>query len=128
MTPQFEIVTLVKDTLEDNLTLTSAILLNPLPSTGGISMEMTAGNNTDIFLNKQSNKTIPLLFLAKGTNQATVIDNLCKICNYLQGLKTYPQGTTAAWLNAETSTEPSLVDNTGGYYTYSCIIDIKIYF
>jgi len=128
MTPQFEAIVLVKDTLEDNLAQLGTIGLNPLPTTGGIVIEIAPGNNTDIFLNKQANKTIPLLFLAKGTNQVTVLDNLYKICNYLQGLKVYPQGETVAWNDAEVSTEPSLVDNVGGYYTYSCIIDIKIYF
>ena len=105
------------------------IRIDGLPTDGGISCEIAPGYNKDIYLNKRSSKVIPLLFLCKSKNQITTLDTLCKIGNYLQGLKEYPNGTSFEWINAEVSSEPSLVGKQeDGQYIYSCIIDITIYF
>ncbi|MDF2950785.1 MAG: Bacteriophage minor capsid protein [Anaerocolumna sp.] len=127
--PQGEALNIVISTLEDNLSLFSTIRISSLPTDGGISCEISPGYNQDIFLNKKANKVIPLLFLCKNSNQIAVYDTLCKIGNYLQGLKEYPNGATFEWLNAEVSSEPSLVGKQeNGQYIYSCIVDITIYF
>jgi hypothetical protein len=129
MEPQVEMIDKVIDTLEDNLTLFSDIKIDGLPVDGGISCEISPGYNKDIYLNKQSSKIIPLLFLCKSSDQMTALNTLCMIGNYLQGLKEYPNGNTFDWLTAEVSSEPSLVEKQDdGQYIYSCVVDITIYF
>lgn len=129
MEPQVEMINKVIDTLETNLTLFDSINIDSLPSCGGISCEISPGYNKDIYLNKQSSKVIPLLFLCKDKDQAKVFDTLCKIGNYLQGLKEYPDVTAFEWVNAEVSSEPSKVgQQEDKQYIYSCIVDITIYF
>jgi hypothetical protein len=129
MQPQVEMFDLVLDTVESNTVLFDSIKIDGLPTDGGISCEIAPGYNKNIFLNKQSDKIIPLLFLCKNMNQLTVIDTLCSIGNYLQGLKAYPNGATFSWLNAELKSGPSLVGKQDDrQYIYSCIVDITIYF
>ena len=129
MEPQVEMINVVLDAIETNLTLFDIIRINGLPTDGGISCEISPGYNKDIYLNKKSSKVIPLLFLCKNLNQITALNTLCMIGNYLQGLKEYPNGATFDWLNAEVSSEPSLVGKQDdGKYIYSCIVDITIYF
>lgn len=129
MEPQVEMINKVIDTLETNLSLSDIIRIDGLLADGGISCEISPGYNKDIYLNKKANKVIPLLFLCKGKNQIAVLNTLCMICNYLQGLKQYPNGTTFEWLNAEITSEPSKVgQQEDGQYIYSCVVDILIYF
>lgn len=129
MQPQVEMMNVVLDELETNLELFDTIKINGLPIGGGISCEISPGYNKSIFLNKQSSKVIPLLFLCKSKDQITALDSLSMICNYLQELKAYPNGTTFDWVTAETATEPNLVSKQeNGYYIYSCIVNIVIYF
>jgi hypothetical protein len=127
--PQVEMINKVIDTIETNLDLFSTIHIDGLPTDGGISCEIAPGYNKDIYLNKQASKVIPLLFLGKGKDQITVLNTLCSIGNYLQGLKVYPNGATFEWITSEVSSEPSLVGKQNdGQYIYSCIVDITIYF
>ena len=126
MQPQVEFFNLIRTTLEENLDLFSGFSANALPTTGGLYMELAAGYNDGIFLNKQANKVIPILFMGKSTNLMLLLDNLYQIGNYLQNLRPYPQGETFSWDGAEVSTEPTKVDYSNNYYTYSCIVDFKI--
>ena len=127
--PQIEAINKVIDTLESNLELFDTIHIDGLPSGGGISCEISPGYNKDIYLNKKSSKVIPLLFLCKGKDQIQVYDTLCKIGNYLQGLKNYPNGSGFSWESAEVATEPNKIGKqSDGQYIYSCIIDITLYF
>jgi len=129
MEPQVEMMNVVLDTVESNIELFDMIRINGLPAGGGISCEISPGYNKDIYLNKQSSKVIPLLFLCKNMNQITALNTLCMIGNYLQGLKEYPNGTSFEWMNAAVSSEPSKVgQQEDGQYIYSCVVDITIYF
>lgn len=129
MEPQVEMINKVLDTIEGNLTLFDTVHIDGLPKNRGISCEIAPGYNKDIYLNKQASKIIPLLFLCKNNNQITALDTLFKIGNYLQRLKVYPNGMSFEWMNAEVSSEPSLIGKQDdGQYIYSCIVDITIYF
>ena len=128
MEPQTEALNMVIDTLEANITLFDAIKIDRLPTNQGISCEISTGYNKDIYLNKQSSKVIPLLFLCKHKDQQVAYDTLCKVGNCLQNLSDYPDGPLFSWEKAEVSSEPSKIGNDGRYYIYSCIVDITIYF
>ena len=129
MQPQTKAINLILSTINNNLTLFKPLELVPLSDTGGLSMEISPGYNSTIFLNKKANRVIPLLFLCKDMNQATVYDTLCEIGNYLQRLKEYPQVAEVTWNNATVTTEPSYVTRQeDGYWIYSCVIDVEIYF
>ena len=128
MQPQIEFSNIVKSQIA-SLGLTGWNGLAAIPTSGGIGMELLAGYNSDIFLNKQADKIIPILFQSKKKTQQEAMSDLYVIGNYLQGLKEYPNGTTFIYNNAEVSTEPVFIEkDTNGYYLYSCVIDFKIYF
>ncbi len=129
MQPQTKAINLILSTINNNLTLFKQLELVPLSDLGGLSMEISPGYNSTIFLDKKANRVIPLLFLCKDMNQATVYDTLCEIGNYLQGLKEYPQTVGVEWNKATVTTEPSYVTRQeDGYWIYSCVIDVEIYF
>lgn len=128
MQPQIEFINKVIAQVK-TLSLTNFKGLAEIPTTGGINMEIVAGYNENIFLNKQSDKIIPILFQSKKLSQQEAMNDLYTIGNYLQGLKEYPNGTQFIYNNAEISTEPIFIEkDTNGYYLYSCVIDFKIYF
>jgi hypothetical protein len=123
-----KILNLVLDTIETGTDLFGQISIDALPENGGLYVEVSPGYNSEEFLNRMNNKIIPLLFLCKHTDQQTAIGALSDICGYIEKLKAYPQISDFEWLNAVVATEPNKIGRDNGYYIYSCIINIEVYF
>lgn len=129
MTPQTEFLELICDTAERNCGLSTPISLKELPATGGIYVELGEGFGDVPYYDKSKIRTMPVLFLCRDADQEHGMSQLCSICNYLQRLKKYPQGTTVSWLDAETVKEPNKIGrDEDGTYHFSCIVNCKIYF
>lgn len=130
VTPQNEFLDLICDTVEENCSLDTGISLDELPPEGGLYAELGQGFGDGPGYDKGASvRTMPVLFLCRHIEQKRCTEQLCSICNYLQTLKVYPQGTSVRWLNAVTAKEPSKIgrDEDGKYYG-SCIINCLIYF
>lgn len=127
MEPQVELMNLVQKVIQEDCEIT--VCMSGTPNNGGISMELSSGYNDSLYYSKEAIKVIPILFLSKDKDQQKCATKLCRICNYLQSLKQYPQSDGFSWLDAVTATEPNLVGRQeDGQWIYSAIINAKIYF
>ena len=87
------------------------------------------GFTTTEYYDKSTLKTIPVLFMCRDKNQQTCMEQLCKICDYLQRLKEYPSGKTFSWKDTAIAKEPNKIGrDEGGMYHYSCILNCQIFY
>ena len=128
MEPQLEMVNVLIDTIQTNLSLFSMISINSLPADGGIYVEIRPSYSKSVYLNKKSSQIIPVIFKCKNADQNIALNAIYSIGNYLQALKTYPSGSTFKWLKAEVvESEPDLVGKQeDGSFIYTCKINITI--
>lgn len=129
MMPQIELLELICRTAEEKCGLDSKISLKELPASGGLYAELGSGFTESVYYNKRTEKMIPVLFLCRDKGQKRGMEQLCSICNYLQGLKEYPQGETFSWLDTEIAKEPNKIGrDEDGTYHFSCILNCRIYY
>lgn len=127
--PLTEFLNLMTQTVEENCDLETKISLKELLPTGGLYAETGEGFVSELYFNKSTVKTIPVLFLCRNKDQERGLEQLCEICNYLQRLKQYPQGETFAWLDTEVAKEPNKIGrDEDGVYHFSCILNNKLYY
>lgn len=125
MTPQSEALTLVLRKLKSDKKYN--ISVSALPKDGGISAEITGSEGKGRSLNLQHGSTdLTVLFLCKDKTQTTAFDTLCDIGNYLDRLGEV-KGETVQITGAGVRSG-GLVGNDGGFYIYSMIARIGIYF
>lgn len=126
MTPQSEALKLVLDRLEADIK--QKITVSALPQGGGVSAEITGGENKGRSLNLQHGSTdLTVLFLCKNKSHGTAFDTLCDIGNYLDRLGEI-KGETVQVTGAGVRSGAGLVSNDGNFYIYSMIARIGIYF
>lgn len=126
MTPQSEALDLVLKKLKAEKNYN--IIPFALPKEGGISVEITGSEDKGRSLNLQHDSTdLTVLFLCKNKNQAAAFDTLCDIGNSLNRLGTV-KGESVQVTGARVGSGAGLVGNEGGYYIYSMIARIGIYF
>lgn len=129
MTPQTEFIDLICDIVQENCNLFWNISLKELSAGGGIYAELGEGFSDTQYYNKSAVRTMPVLFLCRDADQQRGMEQLCKVCNYLQSLRTYPQGQTFGWIDAKVVKEPNKIGrDEDGTYHFSCIINCRIYF
>lgn len=115
--------------IEQNCGLNTEISIRELKAEGGIYAELGQGSTDTVYYNKQTVKTVPVLFMCRHKSQKQCMEWLCSICDYLQRLKIYPNGETFAWLDTTIAKEPSKIGrNEDGVYHYSCILICKIHY
>ena len=126
MTPQSEALKLVLDRLEADIK--QKITVSALLQGGGVSAEITGGENKGRSLNLQHGSTdLTVLFLCKNKSHGTAFDTLCDIGNYLDRLGEI-KGETVQVTGAGVRSGAGLVSNDGNFYIYSMIARIGIYF
>lgn len=126
MTPQSEALDLVLKKLKSEKKYNIAV--SALPKDGGISAEITGSEDKGRSLNLQHGSTdLTVLFLCKNKTQITAFDTLCDIGNYLNRLGEV-KGETVQITGAGVRSGAGLVGNDGGFYIYSMIARIGIYF
>ena len=124
-----EFLNLLADTVEKQCDLEYEISLEELKADGGIYAELGEGFTETEYYNKSTLKTIPVLFMCRDKSQQNCMEQLCKICDYLQRLKEYPSGNTFAWKDVTIAKEPSKIGrDEGGMYHYSCILNCQIFY
>lgn len=124
-----EFLNLLADTVEKQCDLEYEISLEELKADGGIYAELGEGFTTTEYYDKSTLKTIPVLFMCRDKNQQTCMEQLCKICDYLQRLKEYPSGKTFSWKDTAIAKEPNKIGrDEGGMYHYSCILNCQIFY
>ena len=124
-----EFLNLLADTVEKQCDLEYEISLEELKPDGGIYAELGEGFTTTEYYDKSTLKTIPVLFMCRDKNQQTCMEQLCKICDYLQRLKEYPSGKTFSWKDTAIAKEPNKIGrDEGGMYHYSCILNCQIFY
>lgn len=124
-----EFLDLLADTVEKQCDLAYEISLEELKADGGIYAELGEGFTTTEYYDKSTLKTIPVLFMCRDKSQQNCMEQLCKICDYLQRLKEYPSGNTFAWKDVTIAKEPSKIGrDEGGMYHYSCILNCQIFY
>lgn len=124
-----EFLNLLADTVENHCDLEYEISLEELKADGGIYAELGEGFMATEYYDKSTLKTIPVLFMCRDKSQQTCMEQLCKICDYLQRLKEYPSGDTFAWKDVTIAKEPSKIGrDEGGMYHYSCILNCRIFY
>lgn len=129
MTPQTEFLELLVKTAEDNCTLDSGISLRELSSENSLYAELGEGFASAQYYDKSEVKTLPVLILCRNADQKRCVEQLNEICNYFQGLKAYPEGSTFSWIDTEVAKGPSKIGrDEDGTYHYSCILNCKIFF
>lgn len=126
MTPQSEALDLVLKKLKAEKKYNIALFA--LPKEGGISVEVTGSEGKGRSLNLHHGSTdLTVLFLCKNKTQTTAFDTLCEIGNYLDRLGEV-KGETVQITGAGVRSGAGLVGNEGGFYIYSMIARIGIYF
>lgn len=129
MTPQTDFLELLCKTIEDNVSLMYSISLKELKTEGGIYAELGEGFADSQYFDKSTILTMPVLFMCRDSNQKQGLEQLIKICNYLQRLKEYPCGNSFGWIDAAIAKQPSKIGrDEDGVYHFSCIINCRIYF
>lgn len=127
MSPQVELMNLIRREAEENCKV--EVFLDGTPAGGGVSAELAPGYTDGLYYDKRAVRTIPVLFFSKGRDQEETAETLCRICNYFQHLKRYPQTGGFTWLDAMTATEPNKVGRQeDGQWIYSAIVNMKLYF
>ncbi|MCB7304854.1 phage tail terminator protein [Bariatricus massiliensis] len=126
MTPQFEFFDMLISIIEKECNV--QIDVDELKAQGGIYAELGEGFTGTTYYNKQTVKTLPVLFLCRHKSQKQCLEWLSSISNYLQRLKAYPKGDTFSWLDSTIAKEPSKIGrDEDGTYHYSCIINNMIH-
>lgn len=129
MTPQSEFMNLLCDTVDSNCDLGTKVSLKELPPKGGIYAELGESFTASEYYDRTAIWMVPVLLLCKGAGQETCLEMLSTICNYLQSLKEYPQGSAVSWIGAKIEKGPGRIGkDEEGFYYYSCIINCSIYF
>lgn len=129
MTPQTEFMEVLVKAAEENCILDSHISLKELSAENSLYAELGNGFTNDIFFDKSTVKTFPVLFLCRNAEQARCLEQLAEICNYFQRLKKYPSGESFRWLDTEIAKEPSKIGrDEDGVYHYSCILNCKLFY
>ena len=112
--------------IEQNCGLNTEISIK---AKGGIYAELGQGFTDTVYYNKQTVKTVPVLFMCRHKSQKQCMEWLCSICDYLQRLKAYPRGKTFTWLDTTIAKEPNKIGrDEDGVYHYSCILNCKIHY
>ncbi len=115
--------------IEQNCGLNTEISIRELKAKGGIYAELGQGFTDTVYYNKQTVKTVPVLFMCRHKSQKQCMEWLCSICDYLQRLKAYPRGKTFTWLDTTIAKEPNKIGrDEDGVYHYSCILNCKIHY
>lgn len=124
-----EFLNLLADTAEKQCNLEYKISLEELKADGGIYVELGEGFTATEYYDKSTLKIIPVLFLCRDKSQQDCMEQLCKICDYLQRLKEYPSGKKFAWKDVKIAKEPNKIGrDEGGMYHYSCILNCQIFY
>ncbi len=95
--------------IEQNCGLNTEISIRELKAKGGIYAELGQGFTDTVYYNKQTVKTVPVLFMCRHKSQKQCMEWLCSICDYLQRLKAYPRGKTFTWLDTTIAKEPNKI-------------------
>ena len=115
--------------IEQNCGLNTEISIRELKAKGGIYAELGQGFTDTVYYNKQTVKTVPVLFMCRHKSQKQCMEWLCSICDYLQRLKAYPRGKTFTWLDTTIAKKPNKIGrDEDGVYHYSCILNCKIHY
>ena len=101
MRPLTEFLSLIAQTAEEKCDLDTKISLKELPAAGGLYAELGEGFGNEIYYDKSTVKTIPVLFLCRHADQKRGLEELHEISHYFQRLRQYPQAKTFAWLDTE---------------------------
>lgn len=129
MKPQDEFLNILCETVEEHCSLDHEISLKELNAAGGLYAEFGEGFAESKYYNKSTVKIMPVLFLCSDKDQERCIEQLSDICKYLQMLKSYPNGETFRWMDADVAKEPNKIGrDEGGVYHYSCIINCMLYY
>lgn len=120
-----ELIAMIQDA---GLELSDTIDIGQLPEDGGIRFQFGPGTTNKTWLNKGNESTVVILGLAKNTNQLTALQDLDKICYYVESQKSYPILTNGIEIvDVMTATRPQWVDKEdNGQYIYSMILNVKI--
>lgn len=100
-------------TLINGLSEYATLIVGPLPDANGLSIATSTGSETESTLAHGGYYTLNLVLNGKHHSQATVIDALCSIHEYLNHLLTYPTGTNWAVTAIRTTSSPGYVDREG---------------
>ena len=77
MRPLTEFLSLIAQTAEEKCDLDTKISLKELPAAGGLYAELGEGFGTEIYYDKSTVKTIPVLFLCRHKDQERGMEQLC---------------------------------------------------
>lgn len=129
MTALTEFMEILCETVEKNCSLSYKLSLEELDPAGGIYAEAGEGFSNIQYYDKSTVKILPVLFLCRDPEQEKGMEQLCSICEYLQKLKSYPDGNTFVWLDTEIAKEANKIGrDEDGVYNFSCILNCKIYY
>jgi len=122
-----DILTLIKDTIENGVTLTESIELGKLGTGESLVMQVAPSGTDETFLDKSISYELDLLFLRKSEVQTTCINELTSIANFLRKLKTYPNTPNIEWVNSFITTMPNFVgQEQSGEWIYSMVVSNKL--
>ncbi len=106
---------------------TGTISLDELSAAGGVYAEAGEGFIDTMYYDKSTVKVIPVLFLCRDKDLKHGIESLEKISDYLQRLKSYPNGSNFTWLDTKIAKEPNRIGrDEDGTYHFSCILNCLI--
>ena len=96
----------------------------PLPSDGGISLNVTGGRTETVTLSGGQTVTLEIALNSKHTDRATALDALCALHEALTRADALPSGEGWQIVALRTAAAPGYLDRDSAYWLYGSTLNV----
>ena len=104
--------------------LFAPVTQGPLPSDGGISLNVTGGRTETVTLSGWQTVTLEIALNSKRTDRATALVALCTLHETLTRTDSLPCGEGWQIIALRTAAAPGLLDRDGAYWLYGSTLNV----
>ena len=123
-----EVQTKLLDATVSLLSHVDSVSIGVLPASGGMVLHPAGGGTEDRYFSGSSRRRMTLQFLCKDSQQLA-FDRLCRVCRFLDSLRSFPDMENVQMLPYESETEPQFtgLETPNGNTVYSVIVTLYYY-
>jgi len=110
-------------TMANSAPLFTPVAQGPLPSEGGISLNVTSGHTETFTLSGGQTVTLEIALNSKHTDRATALDALCALHETLTRADSLPCGDGWQIVALRTAAAPGYLDRDGAYWLYGSTLN-----
>ena len=111
-------------TMANSAPLFAPVAQGPLPSDGGISLNVTSGHTETVTLSGGQTVTLEIALNSKHTDRATTLDALCALHETLTRADALPCGEGWQIVALRTAAAPGYLDRDGAYWLYGSTLNV----